>query len=486
MNSIRIFVALAVGLTVSTAFADWPQWRGPDRTGYVPTDNLIPSLPSQGVAPLWKLDSFPGGNNGGWSSPVISGGSVFLYAHTKTKNPNADPGKSEYPWLPPEKRVGMTDAQYEAYEVKRRDENERQAQAFRYDERLVCLDLTTGKIIWDKSDVSKYTRFVHSGTPCVANGRVFVLGAERTARCYDASTGNVVWSRRLPGDFRDEFFASSFIVDGDTALVACGPLVALDTQDGTVRWQGDAPLDFQSHSSPAVWQAENESVAIVNTAGGRTQAYRISDGAKLWELNTGAGQSTPIIAGDLLLTYGSSRKNGLRAFQLAAAEPQKEPVLAWQFQRAADSGSTPVVRQDAVFVQGEKRLAKVRLADGDTLWQTTMNMSNPRYTSLIAAGDQVFFGWEGILSFKADGDHFEQLYEAKVDSDGMLTESDDLRAKLKLAELEAGTGGLEKSEKLWQQRAVRSGPLACSTPAVSDGRIVIRLRDAVVCYDLRL
>ena len=89
---------------------------------------------------------------------------------------------------------------------------------------LVCLDLATGEVVWDKSDSSKYTRFVQSGTPCVADGRVFVLGAERTARCYDASTGDVVWSRRLPGDFRDEFFASSFVVDGDTALVACGPL----------------------------------------------------------------------------------------------------------------------------------------------------------------------------------------------------------------------------------------------------------------------
>lgn len=486
MSQYRYSLACASLLLVSVASADWPQWRGPDRTGYVATDNLIPSLPPEGLAPAWKLDAFPGGNSGGWSSPVISGGRVFVYGHTKTKNPGVDPGKSEYPWLPPEKRTGMTDEEYAEYEVKRRDENERHSKAYRYDERLVCLDLASGEVVWDKSDTSKYTRFVHSGTPCVAGGRVFVLGAERTARCYDASTGNVVWSRRLPGDFRDEFFASSFVVAGDTALVACGPLIALSTDDGQVRWQGDAPLDYQSHSSPAVWTAGTQSVAIVNTAGGKTQAYRVSDGKKLWELQAGAGQSTPIVAGDLLLTYGSSRKSGLSAFRLAADAPDKQPELAWQFQRAADSGSTPVVRGDAVFVQGEKRLAKVRLSDGDTLWQTSMKISNPRYTSLIAAGDQLFFGWEGLLSFKADGDDFVQLYEAKVDSESVLIGTTDLRAKLKLDEISAETGGLEKSEKIWQQNAVKSGPLACSTPAVSDGRMVIRLRDAVVCYDLRL
>jgi outer membrane protein assembly factor BamB len=171
---------------------------------------------------------------------------------------------------------------------------------------------------------------------------------------------------------------------------------------------------------------------------------------------------------------------------LVADAADKQPEMVWRFQRAADSGSTPVVRGDAVFVQGEKRLAKVRLSDGDTLWQTTMKISNPRYTSLIAAGDQLFFGWEGLLSFKADGDKFEQLYEAKVDSEGVLIGTSDLRSKLQLDQIAAETDGLAKSEKLWQQNAVKSGPLACSTPALSDGRMVIRLRDAVVCFDLRL
>lgn len=472
-------------LTASSAFGDWPQWRGPDRTGYIQTEELISSLPAQGVEPLWKFDQFPGGNNGGWSSPVISDGRVFVYAHTKIKNPDAATGQRKYPWLPPEKRGGMSEQEYAEYEIHRRDEDERFAQAYRFDERMVCLELATGEVIWDRSITSAYTRFTHSGTPCVAGGRVFVLGAQRTARCYDADNGEILWSRQLPGDFRDEFFASSFVVDGDTALVACGPLIALDTGDGQIRWRGDTSLDYQSHSSPAVWHCDNGSVVVTNTSGGRTGAYRISDGEKLWELDTGASQSSPIVAGDLLLVYGASRKTGLKAYQLAADAANKEPEMVWQFQGAADSGSTPVVRGDAVFVQGEKRVAKVRLSDGRRLWQTTLRTSNPRYTSLIAAGDQLFFGWEGLLSIDADGDDFQLLYDAKVDSDGFLIESDDLRAKLNLRELEAEDDGLAKSEKVWQQRAIRSGPLACATPAISDGYMVIRLRDAVVCFDLR-
>ena len=393
--------------------------------------------------------------------------------------------ESKYPWLAPDKRVGMTDEEYQEYEIKRRDENERQSKAFRYDERLVCLDFLTGEVVWDQKLESKYTRFTQSGTPCVADGRVYVLGAARTARCYDASTGDVIWNQPLPGEFRDEYFASSFVVEGDVALVACGPIMALNTKDGQVLWQGDQNLDYQSHSSPATWNTDSGSVVIVNTAGGITQAYRIADGTKLWELSSGTGQTSPMVTNNLLLTYGSSRKSGLSAYQLDPSAAEKTPERIWRFQGAADSGSCPVVREDAVFVQGEKRLAKVRLADGEKLWQTTLKMSTPKYTSLIAAGDQLFFGWEGLQSFQAQGNKFEQIYEARVDSDAMLIASDDLRSKLDFSRLKKEPDGLEKTEKLWQAKAVKSGPLGCCTPAFSDGRIVLRLRDAVVCYDLR-
>ena len=114
-----------------------------------------------------------------------------------------------------------------------------------------------------------------------------------------------------------------------------------------------------------------------------------------------------------------------------------------------------------------------------------MRISTPKYTSPIVAGDQLLFAWQGVLAFAADTDSDRQIYEAKIDSDGRLISEDDLRKKLDLSTLEQTEDGVEKAEKLWQKNAIRSGPLACSTPAFSDGRLVIRLVDAVVCYDLR-
>jgi outer membrane protein assembly factor BamB len=465
--------------------AEWPQWRGPDRNGYVESVPLITSLPEEGLQPVWKLDGFPGGGSGGWSSPVIDDGRVYVYAHTKTKDADADLGPAKYPYIRPEDRSAMSEQEYEEYEVKRRAENERRAKAFRFQQRLVCIQLDTGEVIWDRTSETVYTRFTQSSTPCVSGGRVFVLGPRRTAHCFDAATGKALWQRQLPGEFRDEFFASSFVVVGDTALVSCGPLTALRVDDGSIRWRGDAPETFQSHSSPVIWWAGDIPVAIVNVKGGRTEAYRVADGVKLWELQSGAGNSTPIIAGVRLLTYGASRKSGLTAYRLDPSRPEQKPEEIWRFQRAADSGSTPVVRRDDVFVQGDKRLAKVSLQDGDAIWQTTLRISNPRYTSLVAAGDQVFYAWEGLLAFSADSDRFRSLYDAEIDSSGRLIRGEDLRRELNLNERSERPGGLVEAERLWQREAIRSGTLACSSPALSDGRIVLRLRDAIVCYDLR-
>ncbi len=485
MHFCRILAfTLALLQGADSCSADWPFWRGPDQTGYVDSGPLVRELPATGLASLWKFESILGGDSGGWSSPVIADGCVFVYSHTKEKNSDANLGDEKFPWLPPEKRVGMSDQEYEQYEVQRRDENEQRAKAFRFEERLVCLDLNSGEVKWDHRRDTVYTRFTQSSTPAVSDGRVLVLSPNRTATCFDASTGEILWEKRLPGEFRDEFFSSSFVITGDIALVACGPVIALRVGDGELLWQGDTPLDYQSHSSPVVWQSSQGPIVIANTEGSQTEAYNVADGKKLWSIESGAGQSTPIVTGDLLLTYGSSRKSGLSAFALDAESPSTEPKKLWVFQGAADQGSTPVVFGNFAFVQGEKRLAKVDLENGKAVWQKTLAISNPRYTSLVAAGDQLFYGWEGLHAMDATSDDFATLYDAKITSDGRLIGADDLRRELELDKLSTEASDLEKAEKTWQREAVASGPVACTTPAISQGKIVLRLKRGLVCFDL--
>ena len=67
-----------LGLSVASVFAstpapnrDWPQWRGPDRTGYAKDGPAITSLPKE-LKPVWKIDV-----GGGFAAPVVQGNALI-------------------------------------------------------------------------------------------------------------------------------------------------------------------------------------------------------------------------------------------------------------------------------------------------------------------------------------------------------------------------------------------------------------------------
>ena len=219
---------------------DWSQWRGSNRDG-VDHDSppLIHELPSNGLKPKWLSDPIAGGSSGGWSSPVMVGQYVFLYSHSKKLQAGATKVKRKFPWLAPNKRGHLNPKQFEEYEINRRNEDEAFAKTYAFDESIYCLDRSTGKTLWRAQHESVYTRFVHSSSIAAVDGRLYVLGAGRTAHCLDAQSGKWLWHTKIPGAFRDEFHSSSFVVAEGVAVVMCGDLVGLDARTGKLLWMGD-------------------------------------------------------------------------------------------------------------------------------------------------------------------------------------------------------------------------------------------------------
>jgi len=475
-------LALLITLCPLSA-ADWHQWRGPDRNGTVTAGpRLLNQFPARGIRPEWYTDSeaIPGIANGGWSSPVVANNRVYLFTHQKTRlGKNPLPAR-KFPYLPPEKRVGMSEEEYAEYENNRRDEDEKNSQNFRYNEQLYCLHAANGQLLWTNEWKSVYTRFSQSGCPTVVDGRILVLGAGRLARAIDAATGKDLWQTRLPGEFRDQFLQSSFLVVDRTAIVLAGSLFGLDMADGSILWQqGDADAG-SLHSSPVPWQSSQGTVVISNMPGGKTIAVKPDDGSLIWAIDSEAGHATPLVSGDKLITYGSSRKKGLRCYQLDLATPQH----LWTFQGTADSGSSPVVMDGNVFVQGERRLACVALETGKPHWDTLLDLNQPRYTSLLAADGKILYGFDGLLVFRASEKRFEPLATGKIDNNGVLADEEAFREKLGINKLETTAEGQRTAEQLWR-KTFNNGPLTCTTPALCDGRIYMRLKKGVACYDLR-
>ncbi len=477
----NVLAALAWSLiSASLLVADeWNQWRGPNRDGVDPdSPRLIASLPEQGLQPLWISDAIPSGGSGGWSSPVVTGGRVYLFAHLK--NRQGDPPPRQYPWLPPDKRGGMSEAEYREYEAKRRDEDQNLSRFFDFRERVYCLDAASGKTLWVNDRPSVYSRFLQSGSPAVIGGKVYVLGAGRIARCLDAATGKDLWETRLPGEFRDEYMMSSFAVADGVAVVLCGHLFGLDAATGNLIWEGDPKTTSGTHSSPAVWKHQDQEYVVANVASDETICIVPRSGKELWRVQSQARLSTPVVSGDRMVTLGDSRKKGLRCFKLS---PQGAEQL-WVYQGVADKGASPVIVGSYVYAQGEKRLACVNLATGKAAWSTTLDLANPQYTSLVAGDNKVIYSCDGVLLFEATDEDFNPLFQAKMNREGLLASEEVHRRLLKLDEVEKGEGGLEKARQIFNSEVEKFGPLACATPALDGGRLYIRTPQAIVCYDL--
>lgn len=458
---------------------DWSHWRGPFNVGVAEGPALVDALPETGLKPLWIRREIPSARSGGWSSPTVADGRVYLFTHRRNKAKEGSPPKRKYPYLSPDKRTGMTEAEYQDYERKRRDEQQAASKFYRYDEVVLCLNADNGETLWTAERPSEYTRFPQSGSPTIAEGKLFILGAGRGAQCLSAATGEEIWETKLPGEFRDEYMQSSFAVADGIAVVLADQLFGLDAASGKILWStGDSTKG--SHSSPMLWRSQGQSYAVVNVGGGQTGCFDLKTGDELWRIKSSAQHSTVVIIGDLLLTYGSNRKAGLRCFRMTTDGAEE----LWSYHDLADKGSTPVVMNGHVYLQGERKLACVNLETGKRQWVTTMDMGRPQYTSLVGADGKLMYTYDGLLMFAASPEKFEQLTQAKINKDGLLASETTFRQLANMDELEKTAEGRKEALRVWSRMFRGNGPLTCSSPALANGRLYIRLQDGIACYAL--
>ena len=69
-HHLRTALIALVSITSATHAADWPGWRGPDRTGISSEMGLAAQWPAAGPKLLWKA----GGLGEGYSTPAVAGG----------------------------------------------------------------------------------------------------------------------------------------------------------------------------------------------------------------------------------------------------------------------------------------------------------------------------------------------------------------------------------------------------------------------------
>ncbi len=180
---------------------DWPGWGGPNRDLVWREKGIVEKLPTDQNGFLPRVWSTPIAE--GYSGPAVADGRVYI-----------------------------TDRQHE-----------------KQNERVLCLDAVTGKILWiHEYRPSRYSISYPAGprsTPEIHEGRVYTIGAMGQMFCLDAKTGKQLWSKDFVKDFNTRLpiwgMVPSPLLDGDQLITLVGGenalVVSLDKVTGRENWR---------------------------------------------------------------------------------------------------------------------------------------------------------------------------------------------------------------------------------------------------------
>jgi outer membrane protein assembly factor BamB len=279
-----------------TAFAndpgptDWPQWRGPDRTGLSNETGLLKEWPADGPKQLWKIT----GLGEGFSTPSVSAGRIYLLG-TKDK-----------------------------------------------DEFLICLEEKDGSRVWDVK-IGRKTggHAAPKSTPSIDKGFAYVVSSDGNLVCADINNGEIKWQVNYQKEFGGQpggwAYTESPLIDGDRVIGTPGgdkaAIVAFKKASGDVVWRTvisgltRKPAGEKQRREGGNYSRAGYSSVVVAAIGGVKQYVQFldggvvgvdaKDGKLLWHYeepaNTTANCSTPIVRGDLVFAASGYGNGGGQA-----------------------------------------------------------------------------------------------------------------------------------------------------------------------------
>jgi outer membrane protein assembly factor BamB len=307
--SIAVFVVLT---HVAAGHAqNWPQFRGPASDGVATSSHPDQWSPEQRIA--WKTPIA----GVGWSQPIVWGDKVFLTTAIAEGAKRPRPGD----WSPGE--GGILAALFGGY---------KKPPDIEYKWQLVCLDLITGKSLWEQTAFAGKPRTrIHPNnsyateTPATDGERVIAYFGMTGLFCYDMQ-GKLLWSKDL-GSYPTQMdwgSASSPVIHGELVYIQCDNdkssfLVALDKRSGDEVWRA-ARTEKSNWCTPLVWK-NSQRTELVTGGGNNMRSYDLATGKVLWEMAaSGRCSPSPVASDDLLFVNSGDRLTGQRGL-LAAIKP---------------------------------------------------------------------------------------------------------------------------------------------------------------------
>ncbi len=383
-----IAILAALALSTIPAFADWPNWRGPNGSGSIATGKYPEKWDASRV--LWKV-ALP---DKGTSTPTVHGGRIYV------TTPD-----------------GGQDA-------------------------VMALDLS-GKELWrTKLGAATPPRHRSLASSCnaspVTDGRgLFVYFKSGLLAALELD-GNVRWKVNIVERFGEEKLywdqGSSPVVTEQHVVLArmhSGPswLAAFDKATGEVRWQ--QPRDYKvpsendnGYATPVSFQHEGKPALLVWGADHLT-AHDAASGKVLWSAGgfnpesrgNWPGIATPVIVGNIaVIPVGRDDRSqaGVHGIRLGGSGDVTATHRAWQRDDTGVFVATPVEYKGRVYLLRHRGgIECIDPATGKTVWTAELPKHRaPYYSSPVIANGLLYAAREDGKVFVARvGEKFELLSE---------------------------------------------------------------------------
>jgi outer membrane protein assembly factor BamB len=401
---------------------DWPQWRGSNRDGVSTETGLLTTWPDEGPKVLWKAPLSPP------ESLKVNGYSSVVLAHGRA----------------------ITMFQDDEYEA------------------VICWDGATGAELWRFRYPAHFPHWQFGdgprSTPAIAGDRVYTVGGTGILHCLKlfpaGPAGESIWTKNLLDEFDgkqlDWGIAFSPLVEKNLVFVMPGGkngngLAALDVESGSVVWH--AFNDAASYSSPIAADLAGTRQIVFLTQE-RLLGVVPETGQLLWEFpwpsgpaHTPSSIATPLIIHRDVGDYVFISSGYDKGCALIKIEKDGEAFRATQVYRNLNLRtvfSSCVAIGDYVYGFDDVNLACIDVRNGKRQWK---KFGFGKGSVVLADGHLIILGDDGTLAMAAA----------------------DPREYREVARYQPPDAQLSS----W------------TVPVLAGGRLYVRDRKQLVCYDLK-
>jgi outer membrane protein assembly factor BamB len=363
IRSMTSGATLLASLILSSAVlsaADWPQWRGPDRTGVSSETGLLAAWPAGGPRLVWRVANL----GDGFGTVSVAGAQLYVLGNR-----------------------GLSDEVLQA-----------RATA----DGAVAWEVRLGKV-GNPNQQPNYP--AARSTPTVTADAVYALGSDGDLVAVDRRSGKERWRRQLRTDFGgvpgDWAYAESPLVDGGTVVVAPGgrtSVVALDVATGKERWRATVPgNDMASYASAVVAQAAGvkQYVCFLQKA---VVGLDAATGRLLWRYDAPAAGSVANVATPIVRdgqVFASSQRAGGGVVRLAPGASGITPTPAYFAQRLGIAEGGAVLVGSHIYNAPDQGMRAIDWSTGQVAWQ---NRSIGPASIAVAEGKLYLHGENGVVA----------------------------------------------------------------------------------------